>query len=101
MKLKGSCRFLKEIIGFSQVSDRFRRDPEPGLLILAKETKIQDEHIFSFMYKKFTRWTGLKTLNKIEIQEEKDSRMRSQCFHPIENFPDKNDQLLEGIDKVY
>ncbi|CAF3754960.1 unnamed protein product, partial [Adineta steineri] len=63
----------------------------------------QKEHqiILSFMLKKFLRWTGLKKSTKSEIQEEKDSRMRSQYFHPIDNFPDRIDQLLEAFDKIY
>lgn len=43
---------------------------------------------------------GLKRQTREEIQEEWDSRMRSQYFHPIENFPDKIDQLLEAMTKV-
>jgi hypothetical protein len=42
----------------------------------------------------------LKKASKTEIQAEQDSRMRSEYFDPIENFPDKIDQLLEAIDKV-
>ncbi|CAF3624741.1 unnamed protein product [Adineta steineri] len=44
---------------------------------------------------------SLKKLNQSEIQEERDCRMRSQYFDPIENFPDKIDQLLEAFNKIY
>ncbi|CAF1004007.1 unnamed protein product [Adineta steineri] len=44
---------------------------------------------------------SLKKLNQSEIQEERDCRMRSQYFDPIENFPDKIDQLLEAFSKIY
>jgi hypothetical protein len=41
-----------------------------------------------------------KKADEIEMQEDKDVRMRSQYFDPIENFPDKIDQLLEGLNQV-
>ncbi|CAF1469649.1 unnamed protein product [Adineta steineri] len=70
------------------------------------------------MLKKFLRWTGnvidwndnvihfydylgLKKPSESEIQEEKDSRMRSQYFHPTDNFADRIDQLLGALDKIY
>ncbi|CAF4158182.1 unnamed protein product, partial [Adineta steineri] len=43
----------------------------------------------------------LKKLTQSEIQEERDCRMRSQYFDPIQNFPDKIDQLLEAFDRIY
>ncbi|CAF1417311.1 unnamed protein product, partial [Adineta steineri] len=67
----------------------------------AKKNQKEDQIILSFMVKKFLRWTGLKRLNQEEIQEERDSRMRSQYFDPIENFSDRIDQLLEAVDKIY
>jgi hypothetical protein len=42
----------------------------------------------------------LKKQTEEEIQEERDSRMRSQYFDPIVNFPDRIDQLLEGLERV-
>ncbi|CAF3972907.1 unnamed protein product, partial [Adineta steineri] len=42
-----------------------------------------------------------KKLNQLEIQEERDCRMRSQYFDPIENFPDRMDQLLEALNRIY
>ncbi|CAF0990669.1 unnamed protein product [Adineta steineri] len=44
---------------------------------------------------------SLKKLNQTEIQEERDCRMRSQYFDPIQNFPDRIDQLLEAFDRIY
>ncbi|CAF3735281.1 unnamed protein product, partial [Adineta steineri] len=76
----------------SIINDSFRH---------AKQNQKEDPIILSFMLKKFLRWTGLKKSTKSEIQEEKDSRMRSQYFHPIDNFPDRIDQLLEAFDKIY
>ncbi|CAF4363194.1 unnamed protein product, partial [Adineta steineri] len=40
---------------------------------------------------------SLKKQTQSEIQEERDCRMRSQYFDPIENFPDRMDQLLEAL----
>ncbi|CAF1000565.1 unnamed protein product [Adineta steineri] len=75
----------------SIISDSFRH---------AKDNQKEDQIIFSFMLKKFLRWSGLKKLNQEEIQEERDCRMHSQYFDPIENFPDKIDQLLEAFNKL-
>ena len=43
---------------------------------------------------------GLKRRNWEDIAEERDQRMRSQYIDPIENFPDKVDQLLEELTRV-
>ena len=43
----------------------------------------------------------LKKQNEEEIHEERDTLMRLEYFHTIENFPDKVDQLLDGINRVY
>ncbi|CAF4098382.1 unnamed protein product [Adineta steineri] len=37
----------------------------------------------------------------LKIQEERDCRMRSQYIDPIENFPDRIDQLLEAVNRIY
>ncbi|CAF4006621.1 unnamed protein product, partial [Adineta steineri] len=76
----------------SIINDSFRH---------AKGNQKEDQLILSFMLKKFLRWTGLKKLNQLEIQEERDCRMRSQYFDPIENFPDGMDQLLEALNRIY
>ncbi|CAF4062698.1 unnamed protein product, partial [Adineta steineri] len=66
-----------------------------------EETPIEDQQILSYMLKKFLNWTHLRRPNVEEIYEIQDSRMRSQYVDPIENFPDKIDQLLEAIDRIY
>ncbi|CAF0867741.1 unnamed protein product [Adineta steineri] len=83
-----------------------------------EENPIEDPHILSYMLKKFLNWTRKKYLinlnknclfdildlrrpNVEEIYELEDSRMHSQYVDPIENFPDKIDQLLEAIDRIY
>ncbi|CAF0940715.1 unnamed protein product [Adineta steineri] len=61
----------------------------------------EDQIILSFMLEKFLRWTGLKKQTQPETQDERDCRMRSQYVNPVEVFPQKIDQLLEAIDKIY
>jgi hypothetical protein len=43
---------------------------------------------------------GLKKPSETEVLEERDSRMRSQYFDPIEHFPDRIDQVLEILNRV-
>ena len=59
----------------------------------------QDE-IFAFIWKKFTRWTGLSKPTEMELFEERDERMRGEYHDPIERFPEKIDQLLGVINRV-
>lgn len=54
----------------------------------------------STVYDLIEKILGLKKLNEEEIQEERDILMRSQYFHPIENFPQKIHQLLDAINRV-
>jgi hypothetical protein len=42
----------------------------------------------------------LKKPTDEQIMEERDSQMRSLYFDPIENFPDRMDQLLESLYQV-
>ena len=84
--------FICFSVFLSIINDNFR---------LARENQSEDEEMLLFMIKKFIRWTGLKKATATEIQEQKDIQMRSQYFHPIINFPDRIDQLLEQINKVY
>ncbi|CAF1181508.1 unnamed protein product [Adineta steineri] len=67
----------------------------------AKDNQKEDQIMLSFMLKKFLRWSGLKKLNQEEIQEERDCRMHSQYFDPIENFPDRMDEFLQALNKIY
>ncbi|CAF1412568.1 unnamed protein product [Adineta steineri] len=62
---------------------------------------IEDQHILSYILKKFLNWTHLRRPNVEETYEIRDSQMHSQYVDPIENFPDKIDQLLEAIDRIY
>ena len=59
----------------------------------------QDE-IFTFIWKKFTRWTGLSKPTEMELFQERDARMRGEYYDPIERFPEKIDQLLAVINRV-
>jgi hypothetical protein len=70
------------------------------------------------MWKRFQRWTGLelffisneylsfirilgwKKPNESEILDVRDAEMRSQDLDPIENFPNKIDQLLYALNPV-
>ncbi|CAF2697484.1 unnamed protein product [Rotaria sp. Silwood2] len=60
-----------------------------------------NQDILSFMLNQFLHWIGIKTLSRSQITEEQDSLLRSQYFHPIENFPDRIDQLLKAITRLY
>jgi hypothetical protein len=42
----------------------------------------------------------LKKLNELEILEARDVQMRLQYMDPIENFPNKIDQLLDALNRV-
>ncbi|UJR09103.1 hypothetical protein I4U23_013350 [Adineta vaga] len=76
----------------SIINDSFRR---------AKETRIEDQIILSFMWKKFIQYTGLRKPSPSEVYAERDRRMRSLFFDPIEHFPRKIDELLAAIDRIY
>ena len=39
-------------------------------------------------------------MKKLDSWEEQDQRMRSQYYDPIENFPEKMDQLLTALNQV-
>ena len=43
---------------------------------------------------------GLKRRTASDMLEERDRRMRSQYVDPVENFPDKIDQLLQELTRV-
>jgi hypothetical protein len=43
----------------------------------------------------------LKKPSKSEIHEEWDAKMRAEYFDPIERFPEKIDQLLNALNRVY
>ena len=43
---------------------------------------------------------GLRKPTQEEIYLERDERMRSEYFDPIERFPERMDQLLDVINRV-
>jgi hypothetical protein len=57
-----------------------------------------NHHEFNFYYKIFLGW---RKRTEEEIHEERDAVMRSEYFDPIEHFPDRIDQLLDAINRVY
>jgi hypothetical protein len=59
-----------------------------------------DQQIYSFMFDRFLRWTGLKKQSEEEIHEERDALMRSEYYDPIQRFPEKIDQLLNALNRV-
>ena len=88
------------------INDSFRR---------ARNDLQDDQQIFSFMFNKFQRWTGMinhllikkfirilgwKKASEEEIHEEYDALMRSEYFDPIECFSHRIDQLLDGLNRV-
>ena len=59
-----------------------------------------DQDIFSFMCWKFQRWIGLSSSNRSNKFLERDEQMRLRYVDPIEDFPNKIDQLLEALNRV-
>ena len=57
----------------------------------------EDEQVLKFAVRKIQRWLGLR---KEEMMNEDDERLRLTYCDPIENFPDKIDQLLAALDRV-
>ena len=49
-----------------------------------------DEHIFSFMFNKFQIWIGVTKPNDIQLK----------YLDPVENFPNKIDQLFDALNSV-
>jgi hypothetical protein len=56
--------------------------------------------VFSLLCIEKDLYLGLRRMNVLEIQEERDRRMRSEYYDPIERFPDKLDQLIEALEKL-
>ena len=59
-----------------------------------------DQHILSFMLYKFQHWLGVGKSVELDRLIERDERMRSQYVDPIENFPDKIDELFDALNRV-
>ncbi|CAF1634446.1 unnamed protein product [Adineta ricciae] len=55
------------------------------------------EHIFSFMIGKLRTWIGIGNSNDLYQMEE----IRSTYYDPISRFPDKMDELLDALNRVY
>ena len=105
--------FMGLFVGVSMlvsiISDNFRR---------VRHEQLNNQAMYSYMLRRFLRWTrtflrrkgkrytiydlllGLKNLTPEELHEERDARMRPTYFHPVDNFPDRIDQLLTAIDRV-
>jgi hypothetical protein len=43
---------------------------------------------------------GIWKPSKLEVQNERDVLIHSECHNPIERFPEKIDQLLEALNRV-
>jgi hypothetical protein len=78
----------------------------------------EDRHMLAFIWNRFQlrkgrlflslchcfHWIhlllGLKQLSEEDLHEERDKRIRSEYDDPIERFPDRIDQLFEGLNRV-
>jgi hypothetical protein len=45
-------------------------------------------------------YLGLRKPDELELQEERDKRMRSEYHDPIEHFSEKFEQFLEATNRV-
>ncbi|CAF1401522.1 unnamed protein product [Adineta steineri] len=78
------------------VSDSFR--------IVRKNTKVnynEDQAIFEFMLRKLQRWIGWRKLYDAESFEQNYEQLRGKYSDPIEHFPNKIDQLLNALNRLY
>ena len=75
----------------SIINDSFR---------LVREKETVNPEIYSYMYKKFLRWSRLRKATELEIAEERDMIMRSKYVDPIDYLPDKFDELIETLERV-
>ncbi|CAF1688258.1 unnamed protein product, partial [Adineta ricciae] len=78
------------------VNDSFRVVRDMG-----KAQARHDQHIFSFMFDKVQRWIGVGTSTELYQMEARDEEMRSKYYDPIDRFPDKMDQLLDALNRVF
>ncbi|CAF0948943.1 unnamed protein product [Adineta ricciae] len=60
-----------------------------------------DQEIFSFMLDRLQHWIGWKKATEEDMYEARDISMRDEYFHPIERFPDRIDQLLDALNRIY
>ena len=66
----------------------------------AKINSGKDPQILSFMLHKFRRGIGLGRSDEVQQFIERDEQMRSKYVDPIEQFPEKIDQLFEALNRV-
>ena len=81
----------------------------------AKYNHNEDQEILSFMLRQFQQWIGtmnklnyyyyylilgLTKPNEIELINKRDEQMRAKYYEPIENFPNKIDQLFTELNHV-
>ncbi|CAF1605653.1 unnamed protein product, partial [Adineta ricciae] len=61
-----------------------------------KSQRTEDEIIFTFMMKRFQCWIGISN-----DSHERDGMMREKYYTPTDAFPNKVDQLLTALDRIY
>jgi hypothetical protein len=64
----------------------------------AKQNHMKSEEIYSFIWKRFVRWTGL--INKQELYEEYDAMMRTQYLDSFALLEKRVDELLQTLNQV-
>lgn len=77
------------------INDSFRSVRDNSKIQSAK-----DPQILAFMLYKLQRWIGLGKANELQQMIERDEQMRTKYLDPIEQFPEKIDQLLEALNRV-
>ncbi|UJR32695.1 hypothetical protein I4U23_020154 [Adineta vaga] len=81
--------FIGKTMFVSIISDEFRSVQEKYQL-----NSNEDFEVFGYMWDKFLQQIGLRKQAGWKLQEERDKKMRSEYYDPIERFPDK----LIGMD---
>ena len=64
----------------------------------AKQNHMKTEEIYSFIWKRSVRWTGL--INKQELYEEYDAMMRTQYLDSFALLEKRVDELLQTLNQV-
>ncbi|CAF4464962.1 unnamed protein product, partial [Adineta steineri] len=59
----------------------------------------KDEQIFTYMFNKFRYWIGKRS--GLKILEEQNEEIHIKYYDPIEQFPNKIDQLLAALNRIY
>ena len=103
--------FIGMTMFISIINDSFRIVRQNGRAALN-----EDREMFAFIWNRFQLWTGdlspsrgfrlnsstvgWRQLSEEELQKKQDEHQRSEYYDPIERFPDRIDQLLEGLNRV-